>query len=166
MRLPDGGRFVAGTEQFSTANELDQDIFEITNDLTIVRGAHTFTLGTHNEFFKFRNLFIRDNFGTYEFASLDTFEAGSAQLYDYSFSLTGDPQFAAKFSVVSARLLRRRPVAHPAELHADLRRPLGQAVLPGHANGQSCKRWPPTATRPISSRRPRRGHHASASTGT
>jgi hypothetical protein len=98
VRLPDGGRFVAGTEQFSTANELDQDIFEITNDLTIVRGTHTFTLGTHNEFFKFRNLFIRDNFGTYEFASLDTFEAGSAQLYDYSFSLTGDPHFAAKFA--------------------------------------------------------------------
>jgi hypothetical protein len=98
VRLPDGGRFVAGTEQFSTANELDQDIFEITNDLTIVRNSHTFTVGTHNEFFKFRNLFIRDNFGTYEFASLDTFEAGSAQLYDYSFSLTGDPQFAAKFA--------------------------------------------------------------------
>ena len=98
VRLPDGGRFVAGTEQFSTANELDQDIFEITNDLTVVRGTHTITLGTHNEFVKFRNLFIRDNFGTYEFASLDTFEAGSAQLYDYSFSLTGDPHFAAKFA--------------------------------------------------------------------
>ena len=98
VRLPDGGRFIAGTEQFSPANELDQDIFEITNDLTIVRSAHTFTLGTHNEFFNFRNLFIRDNFGTYEFASLDTFEAGSAQLYDYSFSLTGDPKFAAEFA--------------------------------------------------------------------
>jgi hypothetical protein len=98
VRLPDGGRFVAGTEQFSTANALDQDIFEITNDLTMVRGAHTLTFGTHNEFFKFRNLFIRDNFGTYEFASLDTFEAGSAQLFDHSFSLTGDPQFPAKFA--------------------------------------------------------------------
>jgi hypothetical protein len=97
VRLPDGGRFVAGTEQFSTANELDQDIVEITNDLTVVRGAHTLTVGTHNEFFKFRNLFIRDNFGTYEFASLDTFEAGSAQAFDYSFSLTGDPRFAARF---------------------------------------------------------------------
>ncbi len=97
VRLPDGGRFVAGTEQFSTANELDQDIFELTNDLTMVRGAHTITLGTHNEFFKFRNLFIRDNFGTYEFASLDNFELGRAQAFDYSFSLTGDPQFAAKF---------------------------------------------------------------------
>lgn len=97
VRLPDGGRFVAGTEQFSPANQLDQDIVELTNDLTVVRGSHTITLGTHNEFFKFRNLFIRDNFGTYEFASLDTFEAGSAQLYDYSFSTTGDPLFAAKF---------------------------------------------------------------------
>ena len=97
VRLADGGRFVAGTEQFSTANELDQDIFEVTNDLTMVRGSHTVTVGTHNEFFKFRNLFIRDNFGTYEFASLDTFELGRAQAFDYSFSLTGDPQFAAQF---------------------------------------------------------------------
>ena len=97
VRLPDGGSFEAGTEQFSTANELDQDIFELTNDLTIVRGAHTITLGTHNEFFEFRNLFIRDNFGTYTFASLDTFEAGSAQSYDHGSSTTGDPQLAAKF---------------------------------------------------------------------
>jgi hypothetical protein len=99
VRLPDGGRFVAGTEQFSTANELDQDNIEITNDLTLVRGGHTITVGTHNEFFKFRNLFIRDNFGTYEFASLDTLEAGTAQLFDYSFSLTGDPRFPARFPV-------------------------------------------------------------------
>jgi hypothetical protein len=99
VRLPDGGRFVAGTEQFSAANELDQDNVELTNDLTMVRGTHTFTVGTHNEFFKFRNLFIRDNFGTYEFASLDTLAAGSAQLFDYSFSLTGDPRFPARFPV-------------------------------------------------------------------
>jgi hypothetical protein len=98
VRLPDGGRFVAGTEQFSTANQLDQDNIEITDDLTVVRGSHTITVGTHNEFFKFRNLFIRDNFGTYEFGSLDTFEAGSAQLYDYSYSLTGDPKQSAKFA--------------------------------------------------------------------
>jgi hypothetical protein len=97
--LADGSQLLAGTEQFSTANELDQDIFELTNDFTMTRGNHTITIGTHNEFFKFRNLFIRDNFGTYRFSSLDNFAAGLAQQYDYSFSATADPQQAARFKV-------------------------------------------------------------------
>lgn len=96
----DGGLSLnAGTEQFSAANELDQDVVELTDDLTLVRGSHQFTIGTHNEFFKFRNLFIRDNFGTYRFTSLENFEAGLAQQFDYSFSLTGDPKLAARFNV-------------------------------------------------------------------
>ncbi|MGE0862770.1 MAG: carboxypeptidase regulatory-like domain-containing protein [Vicinamibacterales bacterium] len=99
VRLPGGARFEAGTENFSTANELDQDVWEVTNDLTWVKGQHTFVIGTHNEFFKFRNLFIRDNNGSYVFEGLDNLEAGFAQQYDYSFSLTGDPQFPARFSV-------------------------------------------------------------------
>jgi hypothetical protein len=99
VRLPDGGRFVAGSEASSQANQLDQDNVEVTNDFTAVRGNHTVTLGTHNEFFRFRNLFIQNNFGSYEFGSLDTLEAGSAQLYDYGFSLTADPQQSAKFPV-------------------------------------------------------------------
>ena len=93
------GTVRAGRENFSTANELDQDVFELNDDLTLLRGRHTFTIGTHNEFFKFRNLFIRDSFGNYQFNSLDLFEQGLAQSYDYSFSLTGDPQQSAKFRV-------------------------------------------------------------------
>ena len=81
------------------ANELDQDIVEINDDFTLIEGRHTITLGTHNEFFKFRNLFIRDNFGTYTFDSLDCFEQGLAQQYDYSFSATSDPMQPAAFRV-------------------------------------------------------------------
>jgi hypothetical protein len=93
------GTIRAGRENFSTANELDQDVYEITNDLTWLRGNHTFTFGTHNEFFDFRNLFIRDSFGNYTFDNLDFFEQGLAQSYSYSFSLTGDPRQAAEFGV-------------------------------------------------------------------
>lgn len=88
-----------GTEEFSAANELYQDIVELTDDYTMHRGKHTITLGTHNEFFKFKNLFIRDNYGAYRFSSLDNFAAGLAQQYDYSFSATSDPKQAAVFSV-------------------------------------------------------------------
>jgi carboxypeptidase family protein len=94
-----GGSLRAGRENFSTANALDQDVLELTNDFTWNRGTHSFTFGTHNEFFQFRNLFIRDAFGTYRFSSLANFEAGLAQQYDLSFSLTGDPEQAAEFKV-------------------------------------------------------------------
>ena len=93
------GSIRAGRENFSTANELDQDVFEITDDFTWMKGRHTLTFGTHNEFFKFRNLFIRDAFGNYTFDNLDLFEQGLAQSYSHSFSLTGDPRQAAEFSV-------------------------------------------------------------------
>jgi hypothetical protein len=93
------GTVRAGRENFSTANELDQDVLELNDDFTLLRGRHTFTVGTHNEFLKFRNLFIRDSFGNYQFNSLDLLEQGLAQSYDYSFSLTNDPQQSAKFRV-------------------------------------------------------------------
>jgi len=99
IRLGGGQDIRFGTEQFSPANELDQDIIELHDDLTMVRGKHTFTFGTHNEFFKFRNLFIRDNFGTYDFNGIDLFDQGLAQSYDYSFSATSDPQQSARFWV-------------------------------------------------------------------
>jgi hypothetical protein len=89
-----------GRENFSTANELDQDIVEVHDDFTLLKGQHTITIGTHNEFFKFRNLFIRDNFGTYTFNSLDLFDQGLAQQFDYSFPTDpSDP--AAAFAVRS-----------------------------------------------------------------
>ena len=93
------GRVRAGRENFSTANELDQTVYELSDDFTWLKGKHTLTIGTKNEFFKFRNLFIRNSFGRYEFANLDLFEQGLAQSYDYDFSLTGDPLQAARFRV-------------------------------------------------------------------
>jgi len=95
-----GGGFdlQAGTEDFSTANSLDQTIFEFTDDLTMMVGdSHTVIVGTHMEFFDFENLFIRQNFGSYDFDSLDDLERGWAQSYDYSFSNTSNPQQAAAF---------------------------------------------------------------------
>jgi hypothetical protein len=105
--LDDGSALRAGRENFSTANSLDQEVFELTNDYTMLWRNHTLTFGTHNEFFDFVNLFIRDNFGNYDFSrdlaaglsGLDQFERGLAQAYDYSFSVTGDPRQAAEFSV-------------------------------------------------------------------
>ena len=98
--LPDGTNVKFGTENSSHQNQLDQDIIELTDDLTLLRGSHSFTLGTHNEFFKFRNLFIQNAYGNYRFASVDNFAAGVAGSYDYSYSNTSDPLQAPNFSVL------------------------------------------------------------------
>jgi len=97
--LPGGSSMRAGTENFSTRNALDQDVVELTNDFTMLAGQHTLTFGTHNELFKFDNLFIRDNFGNYQFSNLDLFEQGLAQSYDYSISVTSNPLESADFNV-------------------------------------------------------------------
>ena len=45
-------RWSPGTENFSGRNELDQDIIEINDAFTLLKGQHVITIGTHNEFLK------------------------------------------------------------------------------------------------------------------
>jgi len=95
-----GYTMVAGTERYSTANSLDQDVLEITDNLSFFLGKHTLVIGTHNEIFDFSNVFIRDNFGTYRFSNLNNFEAGLANRYELSFSnIASEPRWAAEFGV-------------------------------------------------------------------
>lgn len=95
-----GGQIRFGTEPFSTANQLDQDIFSITNNFQIFRGDHTITVGTHNEFYKIYNLFIPQNFGQYTYASLSDFlnderPSGYARGYSLVDNITGPGSKAA-----------------------------------------------------------------------
>ena len=110
-----GGSVSFGTERSSAANALDQDIFTLTDNLTLYAGKHTFTFGTHNEFYKFSNLFIQDAYGSYYFSSPDDFYkfADGVASYEkdgktynslsrYRFGManekvTGDKRWAAKF---------------------------------------------------------------------
>jgi outer membrane receptor protein involved in Fe transport len=73
----------AGGERFSHGNELDQDNLELTANLTFAVGNnHRVTVGTHNEFFKFRNLFANNRFGTWTFGNADSLELGLARRYE------------------------------------------------------------------------------------
>jgi hypothetical protein len=65
------------------ANALDQDIWTITDNFTWYLGNHTLTAGTHNEFYKFCNLFIQDLYGTYYYANPEEFYAGRIKQYRY-----------------------------------------------------------------------------------
>jgi hypothetical protein len=100
--INDGGNNVIrfGSDEFSTANQLNQDIITLTNNFKMYKGAHTITLGTHNEFYDIYNLFIGQNFGTYTFDSLAAFlNDAKAKSYVRSYSLvdnvTGDGSKAA-----------------------------------------------------------------------
>ncbi len=82
------GRISFGSEAFSTANVLEQKIFTVTDNFKFYKGKNTFTFGTHNEFYKIRNVFLPQNFGSYEFSSLNDFMTGApASGYDRTYSL-------------------------------------------------------------------------------
>lgn len=72
---------VAGAEEFSQLNVLNQDVFQFTDNLTRTLGDHTFTLGTHNELFSFSNGFVPQYIGVYEFDSLADLEANNPSGY-------------------------------------------------------------------------------------
>jgi len=101
VRIKDGtSNIYFGSEEFSTANYLGQDIITLTDNFEIYKGKHTFTVGTHNELYSMYNLFIRQNFGSYQFDNLEAFLNGDpAYQYDRTFSLvddkTGDGSAAA-----------------------------------------------------------------------
>ncbi|WP_041495283.1 TonB-dependent receptor [Nonlabens marinus] len=112
VQIEDGnnGSITLGSEAFSTGNILDQTLFNVTNNFEIQSGAHNFTLGANFEYFDVRNVFVRQNFGQYQFLSLADFNTYfdnnpnndvAADAYDYSYSLldpagtTGDDITAA-----------------------------------------------------------------------
>jgi hypothetical protein len=66
--------FLVGAERFSQANRLDHDIFQFTNNLTGRFGDHRLTFGTHNEFYKFANLFEPGLLGLWTYNSITDLE--------------------------------------------------------------------------------------------
>jgi Carboxypeptidase regulatory-like domain len=75
----------AGGERFSQANTLDQDIYQLQDNLTWTLGSHRLTFGTSNEFFTFKNLFLQAATGVWVFNTLSDFEAGNAAVYQRRF---------------------------------------------------------------------------------
>ncbi|MDP2724124.1 MAG: carboxypeptidase regulatory-like domain-containing protein [Bacteroidales bacterium] len=87
-----------GTEYYSGANLLNQDIYTIEDNLSWYKGNHTITFGTHNEFYKMHNLFIPASNGAYSYNSLNEFMHDSAYQFAYQYSdydLTGSYKWAA-----------------------------------------------------------------------
>ncbi len=75
----DGVRYiVAGHEPFSINNRLEQKVYQVTNNLNIVAGNHTITLGGSFERFEFDNSF---NLGVYDFGGNDALGQGPVSTF-------------------------------------------------------------------------------------
>ena len=90
-----------GSQRSSTANELDQDIFEFTDNIKLTAGKHLFTFGTHNEFFKFRNLFINNYNGRWDFTSVENYFNNVPARVRATYSvIPGDDKPASQFNAM------------------------------------------------------------------
>lgn len=70
-----------GYELFTPGNLLDSDIYQLSDNLSYSAGNHLFTVGTYNEFYKFRNGFAPDLYGRYNFNSLNDFYASAGYTF-------------------------------------------------------------------------------------
>ena len=78
-----GNSFIAaGGERFSHGNSLDQDIIELTLNATMSAGNHQLTLGTHNEFFGFNNVFWEGKYGVWTFDNVTALETNAPSRYE------------------------------------------------------------------------------------
>ncbi|HEY6505453.1 MAG TPA: TonB-dependent receptor [Chitinophagaceae bacterium] len=106
--LDGAGSMVFGTEEFSTGNYLEQKNYALFDVYKFYVNKHSLSVGTDNEFSQSTNIFIRQNYGSYTFANLNTFmTGGTAQTYNRSYSLldpgkSGDESInaAAKFNTL------------------------------------------------------------------
>ena len=96
-----------GSEQFSTANVLEQDVITVTNDVNGFYGQHTFTLGANFEYYDIGNLFIPRNFGFYEYESLDGFLQSLCASLDDAGSVEACAPFGADPQPVAPAQFRR-----------------------------------------------------------
>jgi len=92
----DNATISLGTDYSSGANSLNTNVYTIEDNLSWYKGAHTFTLGTHNEIFHFENLFVQYNNGEWYYNSLTNFLADQTATFYYKYT---DPQgFTPKFN--------------------------------------------------------------------
>jgi carboxypeptidase family protein/TonB-dependent receptor-like protein len=93
-----GSAISIGAERFSQGNVLKQDIYEVSDNLTFGVGHHLFTVGTHNEFFKFSDQFFPGSYGVWGFASSADLYAGTPNHYEIALPLRPNGPLA-EFSV-------------------------------------------------------------------
>lgn len=86
MYIKDNVTIDLGTEYSSGANSMASDTYTIEDNVMIYAGSHTITAGTHNEIYRFNNLFLQRAFGSYEFNSLADFFSNKPSAFKYAYA--------------------------------------------------------------------------------
>ncbi len=100
-----------GSQYSSMANSLDQNITTISDNLNIYLNKNKITIGTEDELYHFKNLFIQDQYGNYVYSSYSSFMDISQSAYyqthvgydcaNYTYyysTVQGQPDWAAQFN--------------------------------------------------------------------
>lgn len=116
-----GFSLVAGAERFSQGNELDQDIYEITDNFTLPVSSHRITVGTQNQFFKFRNLFTQASFGVWTFGTMDSLVNALPKQYVVGVPLSADGAVRFKSRSYSAYVQDEWTVSSKLNVQAGVR---------------------------------------------
>lgn len=103
---PSGSSIFLGTDREASVFRINTNVAELTDNFTINRGRHSWTIGTHNEFYGIQYNFMNAYNGRWQYSSLANFYAnkpsrirGQYDLVDNSYAnVTGNPQ--ADFHVV------------------------------------------------------------------
>ena len=101
MYIQDNITVNIGTEYSSGANSMDSDTYTITDNLSWFLGNHEITFGTHNEIYRFNNLFLQAAYGEYVVSSLKDFFDNKYNQFQYRYAdpaVTGsdDPPWKAE----------------------------------------------------------------------
>lgn len=103
---PSGSSIFLGTDREASVFKINTSVAELTDNLTINRGRHSWTIGTHNEVYGIQYNFMNAYNGRWQYSSLANFYAnkpsrirGQYDLSDNSYgNVTGKPQ--ADFRVI------------------------------------------------------------------
>lgn len=88
-----------GTEYSSGANAMNSDTYTLTDNFSIFAGNHNITVGTHNEFFKFNNVFLQYAYGEYVFATVNDFFNDNPNQFYYNYA---DPEYTGGETIWAA----------------------------------------------------------------
>ena len=75
-----------GTEYSSGANSMSSDNYTITDNLSWYIGKHELVFGTHNEIYRFNNVFLQYLYGGYSFNTLNDFFNDKIERFDFRYS--------------------------------------------------------------------------------
>lgn len=97
-----------GPERSSQANALHQVQAAFTNDFSYTTDQHTLSIGTHNELYRFDNLFIQDFYGSYVFRDAAALRDSTPSYYALTYANTaatgGNTQPRATWSMMQLGL--------------------------------------------------------------